>query len=445
MMDNKKQNKQVKRLFVSLYLLVSLSVLGIGWTLDSLWQKSVDDNGNLDAPLIALAQLLEQLPQAQRQSFLDNLTPNEAYPLQLLDTAQVSLSENQQLTSDKVFTISPDDKQQLQFIAVGEQVLMSGPTEIDPRSRLRTLFTLVFYLLLGLVALIWVWPLSRDLNVLRSAAHGLGQAKWDTRISVPMGSQVRPLADTFNEMARHIGQLIENQKHLSNAVSHEIRTPLARLKFALALLPQHCLSDSDISRREEYFEGMQQDIAEMETLLQELLTYASLESQKGHEEFEQIDLIGLTQHTVARLQAHQTIEIAFNYSEQNLSILGDSSLVERAIQNLITNAQRFAQQNIKVTIALSKQNEVQLSVEDDGEGILEEDQIKIFEPFYRSATKQNGNKGHGLGLAIIKRIMSSHKGYVSLESHPGMTCFTLIFPTFDEQIKKQSVKQLNSQ
>ncbi len=426
-----KKNKQVKRLFVSLYLLVSLSVLGIGWTLDSLWQKSVDENGAFDAPLIALAQILEQVPKTERQQYLDKLTPNAAYPLQLLPAQKVSLSENQQLTSDKVFTITPEDNLQIQFIAVGDQVLMSGPIEIDPRSRLRTLFTLVFYLLLALVALIWVWPLSRDLNILRNAAHSLGQAKWNTRIKLAMSSQVRPLAETFNEMARHIGELIENQKHLSNAVSHEIRTPLARLKFALALLPQHCTPESDIKRRETFFEGMQQDIEEMETLLQELLTYASLESQQASHSFEQIDLTGLTKQTIARLQAHQAIAIKFDYpADVSFIVLGDPNLVERAIQNLITNAQRFAQQQITITLAHSTKNEIKLSVEDDGEGILQEDQSKIFEPFYRSATKQNGNKGHGLGLAIIKRIMSRHKGEVSLNSQPGQTIFTLVFPPF---------------
>ena len=208
----------MKRLFISLYLLLSLSVLGIGWTLDSLWQKNVDDNNALDAPLVALAQLLAELPADTRQRYLEAIPANPVMPLQLLNADQVALLDNQALSTSKVFTTT-NNNSLLQFIRVGDQVLMAGPLDIDPRANLRSLFTLFFYLSLALVALIWVGPLSRDLSILRKATKEFGEAKWDTRITLSNRSQVKPLANTFNEMARHISALIENQKHLSNAVS----------------------------------------------------------------------------------------------------------------------------------------------------------------------------------------------------------------------------------
>ncbi|NRB22756.1 ATP-binding protein [Shewanella sp.] len=417
----------MKRLFISLYLLVSLSFLGIGWTLDSIWQNSVEDSGAMDAPLVAFAQLLAKIPQQDRKKYLDQLDHNAEYPLKLVDASQISLSPESELTSGQILIASQGDDHELHFIKVGQQVLIAGPIEIDPMASLRSLFTLFFYLSFALVTLIWVWPLSRDLKTLKSATREFGQAKWDTQIELSPRSQVLPLAMTFNEMSQQIRTLIENQKHLSNAVSHEIRTPLARLKFAIALIPQYCQSNSDPARRDEFLDEMQQDIKEMENLLEELLTYASLESKQKDILFEHCALELLTEQAIEKLASSVSAPIEFIKPSEPVYIIGDSLLVERAIQNLITNAQRFGRQSIKIEIKQSEQ-QVSLSITDDGQGIPIEDQGKIFEPFYRSQSIQNGNKGHGLGLAIIKRIMDGHEGKVTVESTAGHTCFTLYWP-----------------
>ncbi|MDR8524947.1 sensor histidine kinase [Shewanella fidelis] len=417
----------MKRLFISLYFLLSLGVLGIGWALDNLWQSNVDDKGAHDAPLIALAQVLSAVPVAQRQAMLDSIESNPKFPLTLLDAEQVAFSSEQLIQADKIIATPYDLNHELHFVAVGEQVLMAGPIELDPRASLRNLYNIFFYLLLGFIVLIWVWPLSKDLKILGRATKEFGQAKWNTRIKLAKSSQVLPLADTFNDMAAHISALIENQKHLSNAVSHEIRTPLARLKFALALLPQYCQPDSDLSSRQRFLDDMQLDIKEMENLLQELLTYASLETQRESLTFERCDLTSLVSQTIRRLQTYNPTPIILNAPDEAIFVSAEPSLVERALQNLITNAQRFSTDDIQVKIAQSNQA-ISVSVTDHGEGILAEDQTKIFEPFYRSASSKNGNKGHGLGLAIIKRIMERHHGEVTLESRPGFTCFTLIWP-----------------
>ncbi len=417
----------MKRLFISLYLLISLSILGIGWTLDNIWQNNVDDNSVTDAPLIMLAQLLAKLPEQDRINYLAQVDHDPDYPIELVDSSQIALSDKGNLTDNAVLITTLSDNFELHFIKVDKQILVGGPIVIDPRARLRKLFTLFFYLSLGLIALIWVWPLSRDLKTLRNATQEFGQAKWDTQIQLSPRSQVIPLANTFNEMAKQIRTLIENQKHLSNAVSHEIRTPLARLKFAMALMPQYCHPDSSEQRRSEFIEEMQLDIKEIENLLEELLTYASLESQRKEVHLEHCDLTVLSQQTIKRLSSPRTLPIKYNQDSQPVFLLGDPSLIERSIQNLVTNAQRFANELIEVEI-LQSEKQISLSVTNDGPEIPPEDQAKIFEPFYRSKSVQNGNKGHGLGLAIIKRIMERHNGTVGLKSHKGRTSFILSWP-----------------
>ncbi len=417
----------MKRLFISLYLLLSLSLLGIGWTLDSLWQKNIADDEAINIPLVALAQFMAQLPKDERQAYLNKLDTHPNYPLQLLKNTKVVLTDGELLSSNKVLVAARSEEDELHFVKIdSQQVLMAGPIETHPQGNLKLLFTLLFYLALALVALIWVWPLSRDLKNLKQATEEFGQSNWDTQITLSSRSQVQPLANTFNEMAKHIRGLIENQKYLSNAVSHEIRTPLARLKFAIALLPQYCLPETE-QRREQFLAEMSQDIQEMENLLQELLTYASLESQRKTIQMERCDLTKLARDTILNLQKLASTSISFHPQNKPLEVICDPALIERALQNLLINAQRFAKSEIKVDIS-QQENLIKLSVTDDGEGIAEIDQQKIFEPFYRCLSKQNGNNGHGLGLAIIKRIMERHQGQISLFSQDGVTRFTLSWP-----------------
>jgi two-component system OmpR family sensor kinase len=420
-------NTKMKRLFISLYLLLSLSFLGIGWTLDSLWQNHVDENDDVDTPLVVLALLLSQQPETDRQSLLDAISDQHSFSLQLLQRNQVALNGDIQLADNQILT-TESKEQQLQFIAVGEQVLVAGPFEIEPRSQLRGIFTIVFYASLALVALIWVWPLSRDLKILRIATKKFGEANWDTRIELSTSSQVSPLALTFNDMAQHISSLIDNQKHLTNAVSHEIRTPLARLKFALALLPQYCLPQSDINQRIDFLEGMQTDIKEMEDLLQELLTYASLETMQIEPILENCELVSICKQLILRLEDLSDHDIELNLTNSTqIYIKGEGSLVERAIQNLVTNAQRYAKSSIQINLR-TDQYKVYLSVNNDGPSIPVEDHPYIFDAFYRSQSQHSGNKGHGLGLAIVKRIMMRHKGNVTISSNQAKTEFTLSWP-----------------
>lgn len=416
----------MKHLFIILYLLLSISFLGIGWTLDSLWQKHVDDDNTLNEPLLVLAQLLTQLPQDARKTYLEALPTNPKFPLNLLNADQIALVKDKQLTPNKIITTNNNDEQ-FQYIMVGEQVLIAGPLNIDSSFNSLNLLKLFLYLSLALVALIWGTPLSRDLNILRRATKEFGEAKWNTRITLSNRSLVKPLANTFNEMARHISVLIENQKHFSNAISHEIRTPLARLKFALALIPMYYQSDFNEQKRQNFLDEMQLDIKEMENLLQRLLTYASLESQQDSRQLDEYDLLQLVEQTIKRLGALSPLQINLQTDINTLPLTGEPALIEHALQNLLTNAQRFARTKITIKVTQTPQR-VMVSVCNNGEPIPEIDLPKIFEPFYRSQSKQNGDKGHGLGLAIIKRIMVRHQGDVSVTSNMSQTCFTLNWP-----------------
>ncbi|MCF1439510.1 MAG: ATP-binding protein [Shewanella sp.] len=417
----------MRRLFFSLYLLMSLTTIGLGWSLETLWKSNMADHTNEQAPLITLADVLTQLPPKQRQTVLKQAIKTQQVPMALLPADTISLSSEQTLEPGKVLTTVNDRAQQRQFIAVGNQVLMVGPVELIALDHWQALYTLSFYLLLALVILMWIRPLSRDIKRLEVAADAFGKAHWDTRIQLPKSSQVQSLGRTFNQMAGQISTLIENQKHLSNAVSHEIRTPLARLKFAIALLPSYCRPEKDADDRAKFLQDMHQDVKEIELLLEEMLIYASLESAKQDIHLEQTDLVLVCHQVIDRLTDLSPIPLHFSSPLLSLMLPGEPALMERALQNLITNAQRYAHSRIDVQLH-TDENWASVTVADDGVGIPLDEQQKIFDPYYRSKHNRNEDKGYGLGLAIISRIMTRASGKVGLQSCPGNTRFTLSWP-----------------
>ncbi|BDM63403.1 two-component sensor histidine kinase [Shewanella sp. NFH-SH190041] len=417
----------MKRLFISLYLLMSLTILGLGWTLESLWETSFGSHEAENAPLVLMANVISQLPESQRADYINRASQDTHQPMVLLNKQAVALNISSKLTPGHVLTTVGENNNQRQFIAVGNQVLMIGPIHLPALSRWQAVFTFLFYLLLALVILLWIRPLSRDIKQLEKAAAEFGDAKWDTRIRLPQSSQVMSLGRTFNQMAKQISKLIDNQKHLSNAVSHEIRTPLARLKFALALLPSYCKPEKSDEQRALFLADMHEDVSEIDTLLGEMLTYASLESAQTGIVLEQCNLVALSRQIIDRLRPLTELPMMFESPRDDVTIATEPALIERALQNLITNAQRYAASYIRIELQETDE-QISLSVIDDGRGIPAEEQEKIFEPYYRSKHNRNEDKGYGLGLAIITRIMDRESGKVILTSHPGYTCFSLCWP-----------------
>lgn len=423
----------MKRLFTSLYLILCLSILGLGWTLENIWESSFGTNNINETPIYMLADLVKQLPDNEQVEYINKIGSNPQRPLALLNKNQIDLGKHK-LEQGKILTIIGEHNRQRQYVEIGDKILMLGPIQLNPLKAWETAFTILYYLSLAFIILLWVRPLSRDIKSLEKAAIAFGQAKWDTRIRLPKSSQVMSLGKTFNQMAKQINVLIDNQKHLSNAVSHEIRTPLARLKFALVLLPMYCTDSKTLEERQAFLNDMETDVKEIDALLAEMLTYASLESAQQGIVMEKCDIVALAKQTVNRLQPLSQLPITVNADTSPLFINIEPPLVERALQNLINNAIRYAITGIEVNI--NHDDEIlNLSVKDDGPGIPFDEQEKIFEPFYRSKNEQNDGKGYGLGLAIIKRIMARHHGDVTLASRPNMTVFELSFPM---KINKQS-------
>ncbi|UYZ68137.1 two-component sensor histidine kinase [Moraxella bovis] len=277
----------------------------------------------------------------------------------------------------------------------------------------------------GVYALIF--PLERRLQLLQMGVNKVAEGKLDTMVQVAGYDDIARLSSTFNAMIRHIKRLIESQRELTRAVSHELRTPVARIRFAVDMLAD----DDDYESRQVQKQYIDDDIASLNELIDEILTYAKLEEGSPKMDWEMVCLKELLEQIERETNAlGKPIAIQIKPPAQKVVAMADRRYLHRVVQNLAGNALRYAKSTIIISAGVKK-GMAFVTVEDDGHGIPEADREKVFIPFARlddSRTRASG--GYGLGLSIVSRIAFWFSGNMSVDESPSLhgARFTMEWP-----------------
>jgi signal transduction histidine kinase len=221
------------------------------------------------------------------------------------------------------------------------------------------------------------------------------------------------LAAAFNRAASQIEQLMRAHKALLANASHELRTPLARIRLAVELLKE----SADARRRA----GMEQDIAELDWLVEEILLASRLDAVTEPPPSEELDLLALAAEESARYDDAQLEGVP-------VSIRGDARLLPRLLRNLLENARRHGASPTQVRIARSTAAAT-ITVWDSGPGVPAAEFEAVFKPFYRPSDSRN-RSGTGLGLALVRQIAQRHGGDAHCTTMAdGRSCFVVTLPT----------------
>jgi len=258
---------------------------------------------------------------------------------------------------------------------------------------------MILTLVAALLALL-TYPIARGITArlgrLEQGVRKFGAGDLTARVAVEGGDEVAALANSFNDSASHVEQLVRaNQMLLANC-SHELRTPLARMRLAV----ERVGGGADQAAAE-----LTRNIGELDTLIGELLLTSRLDVTKRLERAESLDLLALA----AEEAAHFDREVA----GEPVSVQGDQLLLRRLIRNLLENARIHAGGASEVRVGRSGEF-VQVVVEDAGPGVPPEDRDRIFAPFYRRSETAEST-GTGLGLSIVRQIARVHGGEVTCE------------------------------
>jgi signal transduction histidine kinase len=245
----------------------------------------------------------------------------------------------------------------------------------------------------GLGAYPFVRRLTRRLEQLQSGVERVGSGDLSARVEVRGRDEVAGLAASFNDAAAKVEKLVNAHRMLLANASHELRTPLSRIRLGLEMLKD----GGDPARRA----ALQQDIAELDALIDEILLMSRLDAGSHAELRQQVDLVALAAEECARYEDCQLTGSA-------PLVAGDARLLRRLIRNLLENARKHGAPPVEVAIGHSREA-VSLRVSDAGRGIAEEDREKVFQPFYRGSGRQNV-RGYGLGLPLVRQIAELHGG-----------------------------------
>lgn len=265
-----------------------------------------------------------------------------------------------------------------------------------------------------------VYSLTKPIRRLQIAANAVALGDFSTHYNLETTGaiELRQVGKSFNKMAQSLGSYLESRQQMFTSVSHELRTPLTRLQLATALLRRKIGENDEIQRIELEVERLNRMI---EDVL--LLTRKRMENTMNREYFS-ISQIWERVLSDAKFEAEQMgIQIEVNESikkREKYQIYGNQEGLASALENVVRNSLKYTTDYLLVSLQVQN-NFLLITVDDNGQGLAEEEYSRIFIPFYRvddDITKSK--KGFGLGLAIVYNCIQLHTGEVWAEkSHLG--------------------------
>ena len=295
---------------------------------------------------------------------------------------------------------------------------------------------LILIILLITSPLLWWFTrmLIRPISHLQEAANSvaLGNFKIDKSLIANGPLEIRQVGQSFNRMASSIDRLISNQQTLLSSISHELKTPLTRLQLATALVRHECGETESVKR-------IEREIGRMDKMISELLLLSrhQMNSQVERDIF-YANTLWTDIINDAKFEAEQrgiTFLTNIRLPKNELQLNGNFRLLESAVENIVTNALKYAKDKIELHIFIQEEEEeeeefLRIRIDDNGSGVHPDEFKKIFKPFYRvDETRTRTTGGTGLGLAIVSNVIQEHQGKVWAEKSPlGGLAVTIRLP-----------------
>jgi signal transduction histidine kinase len=276
---------------------------------------------------------------------------------------------------------------------------------------------------------------ARAIDRLAHAARELGTGNLSTRVGpLDAGAELESLARTIDEMAERIQEATAKEREvearrrdLMTALSHDLRTPLASLRAMAEAVDDGVVDDAPTLRR--YSSEMRRSVMQLVTMVDDLFELAQVDSRAIDAETRRAKLeevVGSVLDAVeVQAQAKELVVRADLGEERDTPC---SPHLARVLQNLVANAVRHTPADGTVLIqAVRRPGELEVAVEDTGEGIAPQDLPRIFEPFYRADPARSGG-GAGLGLTLSKRIVEALGGCLDVRTAHTGTRFSVRLP-----------------
>ncbi|CAN7644237.1 HAMP domain-containing sensor histidine kinase [Paenibacillus sp. LjRoot153] len=307
------------------------------------------------------------------------------------------------------------------------------------RRQLQTLIVSVLAIVLivgSILILIASRYLVNPLKKLTLATEKLARGNFNVNVNVNNKDELGKLAESFNHMAGELKQLEQMRQDFVSNVSHEIQSPLTSIRGFSKALRGADIAEVD---RVKYLEIIERESERLSRLSENLLKLASLESE--HHPFHPTiyDLDEQLRRIVVFYEPQWSMkELDMDLALPRVKIFADSDQLSQVWINVIGNAIKFTSTGGHIYIKLVPlRDRVQIWIQDNGIGIPIDEQVRIFDRFYKVDQARQRDSGSGLGLAIVRKIIDMHDGSIEVQSEVGKgTLFLIVLPTTHSPTKK---------
>lgn len=308
-----------------------------------------------------------------------------------------------------------------------KKLLVIGPIQYSPLSSLFSVAQRYYFISFSLAAIFIVvfltWLFSRNVLKIYQLTKKYSQGDFNVNTKISSLSILHGVYQNITAMGSSLKRLIQSQHNMARFVAHETRTPLSTMQFALDSLKK----ENNLSQQaQKNLMSIQEDIQDINKLVSYFLLYYR---STTHELKCKTELLNLSDWlaSIVKRYALSKIKVTFMpLNKEDVFSSIDPHLLKHAINNLITNALKFAKTNIIVNLE-GDNHQIKINIDDDGPGIPKSEMENIFEPFNTLHEDQTFGKHIGLGLTIAKSIIELHHGsiVVSQSNQLGGARFTI--------------------
>jgi len=295
----------------------------------------------------------------------------------------------------------------------------------DRRKKIISSVALIGLGILALIIAVFIW-LFRPVGKLTNYARAITRGERRSKPKVGLGREVNTLANALHDMRESLEGRQYAERYIQT-LTHELKSPLAAIQGAAELLNE----DMPQEDRARFVGNIHSQTKRCEDLIHRLLELSALEAQSHLEDSYSFDLAASCHSSISELSAlADSSGLSLKaHLPKKIPFFGNEALIGSALNHILQNALQFSPQGTTVTLTAEQgENEVILSVSDQGEGIQEFAAARAFERFY-SYRKGDQGKGNGLGLAFVKEVAELHQGSVDIKAAPqGGTIATMKLP-----------------
>lgn len=291
--------------------------------------------------------------------------------------------------------------------------------------------------------LIGLWfsrSLIRPVRKISAAAQEISQGNLSARTGMHGRNELKRLGEQFDAMAESIEKDRQMEMQLTSDVAHELRTPLMAIQATV-----EAMIDGVYGTDAEHLALVESEVQRLSRLVDALLKLSRLErrSQPMREEVSDVGELAeavVISHEMLVQDSGLEIELHVNGT---VKAFCDKDLIKQAIANLISNAVRYTPEGGRIDVTVRKEDTwAVIDVSDTGIGLTPEEEKMVFSRFWR-ADSDRGRKsgGLGIGLSVVKEIVSQHKGEIKVKGEKDVgSTFTIMIPAYDEETSRKQAR-----